>query len=261
LIAVWQAAQANIGAAFNAIPSAPIPMPPATQPHMQALLAQPWLTDRLTELNTEQAQTGMSPASFQYVYIDALLAFQMVVDIDRSSDHCQTLTRPPTVAELMNLSLPTAQPHEDFFTSPMTAISNSAIIKLRNHNLQMHRWGIFDAPHGEKVAGVSFHVGLPFVHVTRFNARCYLTNGYHRVYGARLAGATHIPCIFRDVVSAQAVGIRNDGTTFSEALLASANPPTMAHFTQGRAEPVRLRTKSRVIHVTWHQYSVPDEYD
>jgi hypothetical protein len=262
LIAVWQAAQARIGPTFNHAPAAPLPMSATTQPHMQALLAQPWLTDRLAELNAEQTLMGLPPASFQSVFIDALLAFQFVVDVDRSTHHCTPLSNPPTEAQLLNLCLPITQPYEDYYVPPMTPQSSSAIIKLRNHNLQMHRWGVFDGMHGEKVAGVSFQVGLPFVHVTRFNGRCYLYNGYHRTYGARMAGATHIPCIFRDVSNAQAAGIRSyEGGTFPEVLLTSVNPPTMAHFTGGRAQAVRVREKSRVIHVTWHQYSVPDEYE
>jgi hypothetical protein len=261
LIPIWQAAQANLGPAFQAQPTVPTPMPATMQPHMQALLAQPWLADRLAELNTAQAQIGSPPISFQCVEIDTLFAFQFVVDVERSNGHCQILSDPPTEAELLNLSLPIVQPHEDYFMPPVTPFSTSAILKLRNHNLQMHRWGVFDALHGEKVAGVSFHVGLPFIHVTRYNGRCYLFNGYHRTYGERIAGATHIPCIFRDVNDAQAAGIRDDGTTFTEALLTSPNPPMIAHFTQGRAQPVRLRNRSRIIHVTWHQYSVPDEYD
>lgn len=261
LIAVWQAAQARIGAPFNQAAAAPLALPATAQAHMQALLAQPWLTDRLADLNAEQAAMGAPPVTFQSVYIDSLLAFQFVVDVDRSAQHCAALSNPPTPAELLNLSLPITQPHEEFYLAPITPASTSAIIKLRNHNLQMHRWGVFDGMHGEKVAGVSFNVGLPFVHVTRYNGRCYLHNGYHRTYGARKAGATHIPCIFRDVTTAAAAGILGYGATFPEALLTSAYPPSMAHFTQNRAQAVRLREKSRVIHVTWHQYSVPDEYD
>ena len=33
-----------------------------------------------------------------------------------------------------------------------------------------------------------FHVGLPFVHVTKYSNKYFLHNGYHRVYGARMAG-------------------------------------------------------------------------
>jgi hypothetical protein len=262
LLTVWNTAQANIGGPFNHLPCAPLPLPATAQQHIQALLAQAWLADLMQELNAGQNSMGCAPASFQLVSIDALLAYQVAVDLDRANHHCNVLSNPPTEAELLNLCLPIVQPHEDYFMLPLTPASTSAIIKLRNHDLQMHRCGVFDGMHGAKVVGVSFHVGLPFVHVTRFNGQCYLHNGYHRAYGARLAGATHVPCIFRDVNNAAAARIRGyEGGTFPEALLASPNPPTMAHFTRGRAQPVRLRVKSRLIHVTWHQYSVPDEYD
>jgi hypothetical protein len=262
LIASWRAAQANIGQPLNQTIAIPMPLPADSEPHMEQLLAQPWLADRLLELDAVQSEMGMPPSTFEYVPIDDLLAYQFVVDLDRSNHHCAKLSRPPTLAELLNLGLPIVQPHEDYFMPPITPFSTSAIIKLRNHNLMMHRWGVFDGAHGEKVAGVSFYVGLPFVHVTQFNGKCYLHNGYHRTYGAKLAGATHVPCIFRQVSNAQAAGVwGHERGTFPEALFASANPPTIAHYTCGRAKAVRLREKSRVIHVTWHQYSVPDEYD
>lgn len=263
LVPIWHAAQTAIGAPLSQAPAAPLPMPPTMQPYLKNLLAQPWVAERLVELNQMQAEMGMPPVSFQYVYIDALLAHQIIVDTDRSNDHCNALSNPPTESELLNLCLPTGQPpQENYFVPPPSPFSTSTIIKLRNHNLMMHKWGIFDAPHGEKVAGVSFHIGLPFVHVTQFNGRCNLHNGYHRAYGARMAGATHMPCLFRQVNHPLAAGIAGyGGGTFPESLLASNDAPTLAHFTNGRAQSVRLREKSRVIHVTWHQYSVPDEYD
>ena len=75
----------------------------------------------------------------------------------------------------------------------------------------------------------------------------------------RNAGATHIPCLVRDVNDAGAAGIRNNGSTFTEDLLTSGNPPTLAHFTQGRAYDVNLKQKIRVLHVSWSDYVVPIE--
>jgi hypothetical protein len=262
LIAEWHAARGRIGGPFgNAGNANPQPIPAPQQAYIQALTSEPWVTDRLQEQQVYQASIGCPPPSFQLVEIDPLLAFQFIVDTDRAEHNCRGLSNPPTLDELLQTFLPMAQPREDYFRTPVTPHSQSVIIKLRNHNLQLHRFGIFDAAYGQQVGGVLFHVSLPFVHVVRLNGRCYLHNGYHRVYAARMAGATHVPCIFRDVSHAEAVGIRVDGATFDEALLASANPPTIAHFTQGRAHPVSLRLKSRILHVTWQQYSVPDEYD
>jgi hypothetical protein len=262
LLAFWHDAQANIGLPFpNAGHADPQPLTPGMQAYVQTLTAEPWVVARMQELNTAQVGAGLPPATFQTVEIDTLLAYQFAVDQDRSNNNCNTLGNPPTEAQLLDVCLPNTQPHENYFHSPISPHSQSVIVKLRSHNLQLHTWGIFDALHGQKIGGVLFGVGLPFVHVVRWNGRCFLHNGYHRVCGARAAGATRLPCLFREVASAEMAGIRKDGSTFDEALLTSANPPTIAHYTQGRASGVRMRARSRVLHVTWQQYSVPDEYD
>ena len=129
----------------------------------------------------------------------------------------------------------------------------SMILKARSLNVRAFDRGMFNG----EFMGITFGVSQPYVHVVRHNNRCYLHNGIHRTYGARLAGATHIPCIFRDVADHDAVGI-HDGT-FPAALLESGNPPTLAHFTGARAHPVRLRSHSRYLHVSWAEYVLPDE--
>jgi hypothetical protein len=91
------------------------------------------------------------------------------------------------------------------------------------------------------------NVTLPLVHVARFNNRCYLHNGYHRVYGAKKAGATHIPAIVRDATSAQDAGVRDDGQTFRLGLLESNNPPTLAHLSPGIAHQIELKPVHRII--------------
>jgi hypothetical protein len=74
-----------------------------------------------------------------------------------------------------------------------------------------------------------------------------------------MSGATKIPCIFRDVLTADVAGIKTDGTTFAESLLTSADPPTVGHFTSGRAHAVSLREHARVIHVSWSEYLAYEE--
>jgi hypothetical protein len=75
-----------------------------------------------------------------------------------------------------------------------------------------------------------------------------------------MAGAKNIPCLLRDVQTPQEAGIM-DGQTFPLALLESGDAPTIGHFTQGRAHDVQLRAVSRLIHVTWTEAVVLDEYD
>lgn len=100
---------------------------------------------------------------------------------------------------------------------------------------------------------------MPFVSVVGCNGRFFLHNGYNRAYGVRMAGATHMPCMIREVPDLAGAGVRADGSTFGATLLQSADPPSVAHFTQGRAHDVRLRAMSRIVQVSWAEYAIPDE--
>lgn len=67
-----------------------------------------------------------------------------------------------------------------------------------------------------------------------------------------------MPCVLRDILNPAAM---DEGlpAPLNLPLLQSDNPPTVAHFTQGRAYPVRLRLKSRVVHVSWSEWVVAEE--
>src|SRR5205823_791858 len=92
-----------------------------------------------------------------------------------------------------------------------------------------------NAPH---LFGVNIGWTLPMIHVIRLKGRCILHNGYNRAVGARLAGAAEIPCILRNVPDAAAAAFEQSHT-IEESLLMSDDPPTLGHFTQGRALEVR----------------------
>ncbi len=192
------------------------------------------------------------PPEFRMIEIAPLLAYQFVVDGPRSGHHCGTFSAPPSIDELLKVCLPD-QPTEEPLQSQQ--LPQSIVIKARSLNVNMQAQGMI-AP---GVFGMAIGLSLPWVHVVRYNGRCYLHNGYHRTYGAAIQGATHIPCIFRDVPDAAAAGIKTDGTTFPIDLLESANPPTMAHFSRGKAQPVTLRATTRILHVSWAEYGMYDE--
>jgi hypothetical protein len=186
-------------------------------------------------------------ATVQMVEIDPLLVFQLTVDRERAAQHARALSHPPTLDELFAMCLPLSPPQENLIPSVQ---GNQSIVLLRSPSLNVRLKGakvqMQAAPTGG-VATVEFGISSSFVQVTRFNGRCYLNNGLHRAYGARLAGASLMPCVVRDVSDASAVGIKHDGSTFGLALLESDNPPTVAHFVHGRALPVALRRVSRLI--------------
>lgn len=246
LIIDWNAAKVQLGPPFPNSGNPALQPIPLNDPHIQSLLQLPWAPYFQAFL--------AAGANFQMVEIDPLLAFQHSVDTARTNNHCAALTQPPTRDELFNVCLPPTLSNDDVHFSQA---GQSLIVKSRSLNLTMTAQGLLT--NLQNVVGVQINWTLPFVHVVRLNGRCYLHNGYHRAYGLRTAGATEMPCIFRDVLDAESVGIRIDGSTFSEALLASANPPTVGHFTQGRAYPVYLRRTMRLIQVNWSQHTMVDD--
>lgn len=254
LIAEWQQAVARLGAPIpNAGNPTIQPLPAAANAHIQALLNVPWATQYLNNLVANGAQ-------FASVSIDELLAFQLIVNQERSETHCNQLARPPTLSELLNLCLPLGQDPYEFAHSDVTQHSSSVLLRGANTNMHVPHWGIYDVNMNGvnvKIVGAQVVMRLPFVQVVRFNGRYYLHNGFHRTYGARLAGADAVPCIVRDVNSVEEIGIGPQ--TFQLPLLEGGDPPTVGHFTQGRAHPVSLRKASRMVHVAWHEYTMPDE--
>lgn len=244
----WTAAQARLGT----------PMANAGHPDIQAIPAAG--AAHVRQVSTHPPFLPANPphqplgvlhgATFQMVEIDPLLAFQFTVDITRSHHHVGTFSTPPTLDELLHCFLPLAQVQEAISTFPG---QSSMILKARSLNVRAFNRGLFNG----EFMGMSFGVSLPYAHVVRYNNRCYLHNGFHRAYGARMAGATHLPCVFRDVANPAEVGVH--GGTFPITLLESNNPPTLGHFTQNRSHAVRLRAHSRFLHVSWAEYVIPDE--
>jgi len=241
----WNAAKAKLGAPMlNAGTPDIQPIPAAHDAHIQQLSTAPWMAHIFAG--------AWQGCEFKLIELDPLLAYQFTVNDGRSQHHCGNLAKPPSLAELMPLCLPLTPSVENFQTweSP-----NGMILKAKSLNLQNFGGGIFNAA----FMGIQVGVTLPFLHVVRHNSRCYLHNGFHRALGIRKAGATHAPCILRDVPNHAAAGIRPDGSTFGVSLLESNNPPTVGHFSQGRAYDVQLRNIARFLHVSWADYILPEE--
>ena len=240
LSAIWAGAAQKLGAPFaNAGNPAILPLPAAGVAHVHALTQQPWVQPALQ-------QGALVGASFQMVEIDPLLAFQFTVDTARSGHHNGGAVAAPTLDELLNICLPHAQSVEQI---QIHQAPGSMMLSSRSLNLRMLAQGFL---HG---AFLGMHVGLalPFVQVVRHNGRCYLHNGFHRSVGLRARGATHVPCVLRDVADHEAVGLRPG--TFSPQLMESNNPPTVGHFTQGRALDVSLKAYHRTLHISWAEYA------
>ena len=209
-----------------------------------------------------QFVASMSASEFKMVEIEPLLTFHYMVDLERSSEHCKAIRENPDVADLLPLCLPDTFVHEPINMVRLPdgkgkQLSGGSIL-LSSKSLKIR---VIDAGYfqNDNKIGIQFAMPVPLVQVVRFNGRCYLHDGLHRTMGARLKGATHIPCLFRDVHSAANIGLQRDGSTFLLQLLEFADPPTVGHFVHGRAYKVQLKRFSRIIHVTWGQYGIADE--
>lgn len=251
LTAEWRAAQAQLDVQNLPVhnPGRPAfqPIPAAHQPYIAALRQVPWVAQYLASIH--------QPISFEMVELDPLLAYQFSVNMDRSQHHCGALTNPPTLQEMLPICLPQQEEAAD---AKVLQQAQSVILKAPTLNFRVVAQGpLGPAPGAINAAGIVFAVSLPLLHVTRWNGLCFLHNGFHRAVGIRKAGALEAPCLVRDVATPQEVGIGPN--TFAEALLTSANPPTIAHFTQGRAYDVQLRKFSRIMHVSWSEYTMPEE--
>jgi hypothetical protein len=241
LIAEWAAAQARLGAPIATAGTPDIrPIPATHDAYAQLVLANPIFG----------AGAPLTGATLQMVEIDPLLAYQITVDSNRSAHHAGALSSPPTLDELLACCLPTTPSQENFDVYPGL---NSLVLKARSLNVRA-----FNGFWVNNAMGVQFGVSIPFTHVARHGGGCYLLNGYHRAVSVRRAGATHMPCVFRDVPDHSAIGL-NPPEFFSVARLQQPNPPTVGHFTQGRAYHVSLRQHSRIVHISWAENALPDE--
>ena len=240
----WAAAKTKLGAPFPGAGNPEIlPIPPEHQQYIAEVTQLPWVAPVLARL---------PGTTFALVEIDTLLAYQHTIMTGRSNHHCAGLTSTPSISDLLEICLPKAQSNESVM---MAGSNNSMLLKAESLNIRLVQGGNI----GPGFVGIQFGLSLPLVHVVRYAGRCYLHNGFHRALGVRQAGATHIPCLLRDVSTRDEVGTREDGLTFGSALLESANPPTLGHFTQGRAYDVQLRRQQRFINVSWSEYSMPME--
>lgn len=225
-----------------------VPNPGA--PDIQSLAMNSHLQTLSQDQNIQLAmQNG---AQFALVEIDPLLAFQFSIIVGKVDGHCAVLSNPPTQEQLINLCLPLATPTEDF---KFSGAAQSIVLTSKSLNFRVLHQGVL----GQNAAGIVFGPASPHVHVALYNGRYYLQNGFHRAYGCRLAGATHIACILKEVKTAQDAGIFENGSTFGLPLLESADPPTIGHYTTGRAHSVNIKQLTRIIHISWSDHIMLDE--
>lgn len=247
LSACWQEAWARRG---GPTPKAGrpemLPIPPAHAGHLKEVAALPRFAETF----------GSSGWAFRLIEIDPLLATQFEVELPRAESLCAGLHGVPTEDELLRICLPPRLETIPFDVHPHP---QALLIRSRSLNLDVQASGLVTQDPGRALffAGAAFGPSLPLVQVGRFQGRCYLMDGHHRVFALRRAGATHLPCVLVEATDYGRLGVRGGYESFEREVLESADPPTCAHLAPGRAYPVVLRELRRVIHVTWSHYMIP----
>ena len=249
LSATWQAARNKLGApAANAGHPGIQALPGTVRPHLR----------RVQNLNPRFRDTIKNAGGwdFKSVEIDPLLSFQFHIDTDGAARSCAGVkSDPPTLGEMLQTCLPTAPAKLTHQVAPSTSG-----FFIRSNDLNVRLLDVRAGPTGGDTWTAQFVWGpsTPLVSVVHYGGRYYLNNGYHRAYGLRAAGATHMPCIVLEVNSWTDF-VNPSHVVFSETLLTSADPPTVAHFTQGRATAVALRNVTRFIQISLSELALPDQ--
>jgi hypothetical protein len=247
LSARWREAKARRGGPTpNAGRPDILPIPPRHAGHLREVAALPRFAETF----------GPSGWEFRLVQIDPLIATQFEVELSRAESLRAGLRGAPTEDDLLRIGLPTRLETIPFDAHPAP---QALLIRARSMNLEIHASGMVsqDPGRGLFLAGAAFGPSLSLVQVGRFQGRCYVLNGHHRILALRQAGATHVPCVFVEASDYNRLGARGGFESFERDVLESADPPTCAHLAPERAYPVALRELRRYIHISWSQYVVP----
>jgi hypothetical protein len=192
--------------------------------------------------------------SFKLIEIDPLLAYQVAINQVRADHHCNPLPSPAKIADALPVCLPLKVPDEKIEAIP-SGTRNSLLVRTKCLGFQIKRAGQLD--HG-LCFGIEVNLTPPLLHVVEYKGRLYLHNGFHRALGMKKRGFTHVPCVFRHVDDSVSVGI-SDGATLPLKVLETQSPPTVGHFTLGKAYDVQLKSYSRVFSVTWNEHLVSND--
>ena len=242
LTATWQAAHARlatpiVNAGFPDIQ----PIPLVHKDYLERVIAHPRFINPIDGMDVD----------FALVEIEPLLAYQQHIWVEHSYEMCRDLPDNPSTEQVLRVCLPEQiQPIGSDVEVRHGPQPGQVAIVVIDLDIEAQSLAIYPTPDpSAHFVGWLHRRRLPYVQVARFNGKCYLRNGFHRVYGLVAKGVTHVPCIFLEAPTPGQAGIR-PGRSFDLALLESDNPPTVAHLTRGHAVRLPLQRLEGVIQLT-----------
>ncbi len=127
----------------------------------------------------------------------------------------------------------------------------------RQMNPTIDGFGFGQGPDGRPAVQFFLGTNANFIQAVEYRDRVLLKNGYHRVYAARQAGLTHVPCIYIHAQELLETGAVREGF-FREKLLYSDRPPLLKHFNdEGIAPRIKLGGVKKIIRIRVDETVLP----
>jgi len=199
---------------------------------------------------------GRDKWSFALVEIDKLVCFQKYIDIGYSEETGGNFEL-GEMQNLMEFCLPLKPPKKPLARSAETG---QYAFTISSANLDLRILGMVqqqDPLTKRSIFGFPVGWGIPFIQIVRHKNRCYLKNGYHRVYALRRGGITHVPCILIESDDYAQTGAARQGF-FGTELLLSEKPPIFAHFLSDELAPeLEMHSLIKVVRIKAEEFLVP----
>jgi hypothetical protein len=191
-VARWQQARAAVAARAAGLDQAGViaDLPPALQPHIDALRAHPWGALVLADMGEPRL-----------VDLRRIRAAQPVIHIEEAVKRVEGLTAPDLIGiARVTLPIPPATPA----APPLMfdPAKNAHIISSANPNLRVLTPFAMpvQGPNGVMMQGIGFAVAQTesYLGVAGVSGRYFIRDGNHRAYGLLSAGITHVPALVRE---------------------------------------------------------------
>ncbi len=225
-----------------------------------------YVTDVGSEFNTYLTQVSSSPVfqqafqgsnwQFKIAEIDNLACYQRSVDLDYVGELQQGLSSTADSLSLLKLCLPTSFP----IKAAISAEPQSSAITITSSSPNVSVAGLsFGQPSQEAPPSVVFTLGVNanYVQVVKYQDRCIVKNGHHRLYALRALGLTTTPCIYSEISDYAQTGGDRPGF-FTRDIVMSQRPPSMRDFFDDDISAnIMIQPTLNVIRIRAEQFPMP----
>ena len=194
------------------------------------------------------------------VDVNQIIAIQKSVKLTGLDERIQLAAT--NKASLTELCLPTDITHSpralvDPDGRAITLSSPNPNFRIMDMRMDEVDYSIAPGSPAIKMHAVSIVVGATqsFVHVTHYNGRYYLKDGYHRSVGLLRANTSAIPCLISEALSLEQLAIGSGG--ISVDVLLGDHPPTLSDYLDDSVSGEGLMADTlKVVRVSGEEFNV-----